>query len=148
MKKIFSIVSLRDFFIICLIKACLLILRKLKYDDHYESLLKLIRVYSQKGYKLKHVNKLLEVSELPGFAELRLLLRPNSSDSYVFEQVIEHLEYLPLYNYIEAGKFKSKINTIIDAGANIGLTTLFFRHYFPTANIISIEADYFNSLVL
>ena len=148
MKKIFSIVSIKEFISICLIKAFVLLLRKLKYYDHYESLLKLIRLYTEKGYQLKHRHKLLEVSGVPGFPELRFLLRPNSSDSYVFEQVIEHLEYLPLYNHIEALNLNNKINTIIDAGANVGLTTLFFSHYFPTANIISVEADYFNCIEL
>ena len=63
----------------------------------------------------------------------RINLRKNSTDIDVFNQVFVSKEYdLPI-------PFEPKF--IIDAGANIGLTSLFYACKFPLATIISIEPD-------
>ena len=60
-------------------------------------------------------------------------LRPQTSDREVFDQVFRDREYdlkLP---------FIPKI--IVDGGANIGLTSVFFANKYPEAKIISIEPE-------
>ncbi len=60
-------------------------------------------------------------------------LRDNPYDYATFEEVLLREEYdIPL-NFTPA--------TIVDAGANIGLTALFLANKFPAATIVSLEPD-------
>lgn len=61
--------------------------------------------------------------------------RPNSGDINTFREIFLREEYA-----IELPNNFSPIN-VIDAGANIGFTTLFLAKQYPTANIISLEPD-------
>lgn len=63
----------------------------------------------------------------------RINLRTNSSDADIFNQVFLDKEYDIDMPY--QPKF------IIDAGANIGLTSIFLAHKFPLSKIISIEPE-------
>jgi len=60
-------------------------------------------------------------------------LRLPGSDLYTYEQIFYDEEY----------KFKTKHDpeVIIDAGANIGLTAIYFANKYPNAKIIAIEPD-------
>jgi|APTNR8051073442_1049403.scaffolds.fasta_scaffold00742_7 FkbM family methyltransferase len=81
--------------------------------------------------------------EVPGYPS-PIHIRPNTSDGPTFEQVILHREYDP-------GDFKKRlgeIRFIVDAGANIGLTSVFFARMFPEAKIIAIEPDRDNYQIL
>ena len=60
-------------------------------------------------------------------------LRPDTSDLAVFHQVFVIEEYKLDY------KFSPKV--IIDAGANVGFASVYFKNIFPTATIIAIEPD-------
>jgi len=62
-----------------------------------------------------------------------IYLRRNSTDFYIFTQIF----YSEEYNFI----FDETPNTIIDCGANIGLSTIYFKTKFPEAKIIAIEPD-------
>ncbi len=67
-------------------------------------------------------------------------IRKNSSDAAVFLQVFKVQEYQPLVSFIQS--FKGiPIKTIIDAGANVGYTSIYFLTKFPNARIIAVEAD-------
>ena len=68
-----------------------------------------------------------------------LKLRNGSSDYKVFQQVFINGEYKPLLDVIELNGIEVK--NIIDAGANIGLSTNYFLQRFPTARVICIEPD-------
>jgi FkbM family methyltransferase len=70
----------------------------------------------------------------------KFLARKNpSSDLEVFNQVWGRDEYDKAASLVSS---KGRDNmVIIDAGANVGYTTLFFHHLFPDARIISIEPD-------
>ncbi|NQY11823.1 MAG: FkbM family methyltransferase [Flavobacteriales bacterium] len=61
----------------------------------------------------------------------------NSSDSDVFEQIILDKEYQIIYDFFT--KNKITVTNIIDAGANIGLTSIFLKASFPEAKIIALE---------
>lgn len=60
-------------------------------------------------------------------------LRDNFSDKAIFHQVFSQRQY-----YIDALP-AIKAERIIDAGANIGLASIFFSNMFPSAEIIAIE---------
>jgi FkbM family methyltransferase len=66
-----------------------------------------------------------------------------SSDIYVFRQVFENKEYLPLIELLQ--KNNSKPALIVDAGANVGYTALFFNLFFPETTIVTIEPDTSNA---
>ncbi|ARK10141.2 FkbM family methyltransferase [Fibrella sp. ES10-3-2-2] len=60
-------------------------------------------------------------------------LRPHTSDLYTFDQVFIQNQYKLNYPF--------EPRTIIDAGANIGLSAVYFSHRFPNAQIVAVEPD-------
>ncbi|MFM2359569.1 MAG: hypothetical protein RLY16_1562 [Bacteroidota bacterium] len=78
--------------------------------------------------------------------QLSFLLRQFSSDIQVFETVILEGEYevaaQHLQNNLNAPQF------IIDAGANVGFTTLYLHAYFPNTQFALVEPDQHNFSVL
>jgi len=60
-------------------------------------------------------------------------VRNNASDVHVYKSVIE----CEKYDFIPS----REVNVIIDAGANIGLASVYFAKKFPNAKIISIEPE-------
>ena len=70
-----------------------------------------------------------------------VMLRSGTTDMTCFEKVFVDEEY--------KWPFQTKPRIIVDAGANIGMATLYFSQTFPEARIISIEPESsnFNMLV-
>ncbi|WP_203074363.1 FkbM family methyltransferase [Falsiroseomonas ponticola] len=66
-------------------------------------------------------------------------LRTGETDQKVFEKVFIKNEYEPRQPY--TAKAGDEVRTIIDAGANIGCATVWFKSRFPNARIIAIEPD-------
>jgi FkbM family methyltransferase len=67
----------------------------------------------------------------------KVLLRRGTSDGNIFVDVFLNNSYK---NFIDlARKYNVEVNTIVDAGANIGLTTLYLKTYYPHARVISLE---------
>lgn len=67
-------------------------------------------------------------------------LRLAGSDVWVFNQVILNSSYhylLDVYNE----KFGLAPTTIVDAGANIGLASIYFSAYCPNSTVMAIECD-------
>ncbi|CAN5733783.1 hypothetical protein BH10BAC2_BH10BAC2_16340 [soil metagenome] len=71
----------------------------------------------------------------------KVYLRAYTSDSNVFEQVIINEEYDAMYKMISSYNLTHNIKFIADAGANIGLTSIYFLAQFEAAQIIAIEPD-------
>jgi FkbM family methyltransferase len=69
---------------------------------------------------------------IPGLPE-PVYLRTGTSDLHTFREIFLREEY--------SIKFPLVAKTIIDAGANIGFTTLFFHRAYPSAKIVSLEPD-------
>ncbi len=69
-------------------------------------------------------------------------LRWHSSDFVVFEQIFIKEEY----QFVTQQHFDSP--WIVDAGANIGCTTVYFKTIYPLAKILAVEADPDNYSVL
>lgn len=71
----------------------------------------------------------IKVKDLPH----KIFIRNQPADFAVFTQVFIHKEY--------EVSLEHPVNSIIDAGANIGLAALFFISKYPTASIICIEPE-------
>lgn len=69
------------------------------------------------------------------------VLRKNSSDTQVFRQVVVEGEYEALTDFIRRQGSASQIRYILDAGANIGLTTLHLKRHYSGAEVICLEPD-------
>lgn len=103
------------------------------------------------GYPLRHLSRRLGKQhhpiDLPGVG--RIWLRHGTTDAEVCRQVFQSREYdlskLGRYQAIkrrydtlvEAGQ----VPVIIDAGANIGIASLWFAKEFPAARIIAVEPE-------
>ena len=68
------------------------------------------------------------------FFEKEIWLRDDASDDALFNELVDKDEY----GYI---RFLKEPRVIIDAGANIGLSTRLFANRFPKAKIIAIEPE-------
>lgn len=74
----------------------------------------------------------------PGSKSILLRLRRATSDFHVFRQVFMEEEYAEILKMVK--DHSSPIN-IVDAGANIGTTSLWLKTFFPLARVYAIEAD-------
>lgn len=62
-------------------------------------------------------------------------LRPGSTDNCVFKQIFLKQDLnVPILDTLNVG-------TILDLGANIGMSSLYFKNRFPDAHIIGVEPD-------
>jgi len=68
-------------------------------------------------------------------------LRLGTTDFLVFDQVILDKEYEPIVSLIKRGNFENSPFNIIDAGANIGLASVFFCRNFANTRVLAIEPD-------
>lgn len=71
-------------------------------------------------------------------------LRRHTSDFIVFFRCLIERSYLPVVRLIKQCGPESETLTIIDAGANIGMSALYFARAFPQARVIALEADQAN----
>lgn len=81
----------------------------------------------------------IKVSLLVNEVAVDVILRKDTSDLFVLNQVILQNEYAPLYDMISQREDRNEIKVIVDVGANIGVTTLYFSSLFPKASIYAIE---------
>lgn len=81
---------------------------------------------------------------------LPITLRPATSDWVVFEKIFVDLEYdlgdwprhaRAMANCASRLKALSRTPLIVDCGANIGLTSIWYAHLYPDARIIAIEPE-------
>lgn len=69
-----------------------------------------------------------------------IFLRNGSSDVNVFSQILYEQEY--------EIKYRLNPSVIVDCGANIGLTSIFFKNKFPDATVIAVEPEASNFKLL
>ena len=67
----------------------------------------------------------------------RLMLRPNDGDFAIFHEIFTR----DAYRFSESDLPPSSVMTIVDAGANIGLSALYFAARYPQARIICVEPN-------
>jgi len=78
--------------------------------------------------------------------DVKLLLRKYpSSDWLVFNQIFLFKEYENLFSYANQSLEKErKVISVIDGGANIGLTSIFAKFFFTNSEIYCIEPSFNN----
>ncbi|MES1219393.1 MAG: FkbM family methyltransferase [Bacteroidota bacterium] len=94
-------------------------------------------------YQFAENDSLVQVATGP----YEIFCRRYSSDLSVFDQIFLRDDLKYLVDILKKGKF-GKINTVIDAGANIGLFTLRLNMEFPGSSFVVIEPDKNNFLIL
>jgi FkbM family methyltransferase len=105
---------------------------------NYYSLFGIKGVFTISAYHLFGLPKEI-VTQPPGIKH-PLRLRIRTSDLYVYRTILLEGEYaMPL---------PSAPRTIIDAGANIGITTIYYANKFPQAKIVAIEPEPSNFVAL
>lgn len=100
-------------------------------------------IYRKESYKV----------EIPGFGSI--LIRRGDSDYYTLTQTFRRREYSiipPVQERID-NEYKTilkngKTPVIIDAGANIGAATIWFRSIYPKSCVLAIEPDPENYRIL
>lgn len=97
---------------------------------------KIDSLYSE-GVKIKKLNDFVvfeyKINNLPFIFSIRKA----SSDLFVFHQIIKKKEYQIIVDFFKTNRLDMKL--VIDAGANIGLTSVFLKAHFPNAKIIALE---------
>jgi len=90
--------------------------------------------YNKKEYLVKY--------KLPALGVVNLYVRNNpASDLEVYQQVFENLEYQAIVDQVFSYMHADQVKFIMDAGANVGYTTIFLKKHFPDANFICIEPE-------
>ncbi|MDQ6482601.1 FkbM family methyltransferase [Dyadobacter sp. LHD-138] len=103
-----------------------------------ENLKKVMLFFSQLGIikgSFFLIGKALKNNKTINLANIKhsIHLRPGTSDDKVFAQIFVYKEYDINLDF--------EPQTIIDGGANIGLSCVYFKNRFPDAKIIAIEPD-------
>ncbi len=78
---------------------------------------------------------------------LRAELRPETSDLPTWVQIASLEEYGVVVDVL-GSHGRASVRTLVDAGANIGLATLFFAQAFPDSRILALEPDVDNHRLL
>lgn len=84
-----------------------------------------------------HRSQKINVDLTIGDRSRSLTVRPYSGDMFILYEVLAFESYRIGRDSIDP----EVVHTIIDCGANIGLTALYFAQRYPNARIISIEPD-------
>jgi FkbM family methyltransferase len=85
-------------------------------------------------------NDIIKFDHTVNANKFQIELRVIGSDIFVFNQVFIQEEYNYVLNFFNK-TFSHYPQTIIDAGANIGLSTLYFKSLSSDAKIIALEPD-------
>ncbi len=81
------------------------------------------------------------VSHYPDLGVTIKIRKRPSSDMNVFSQIYDYKEYKPVVETFQKHFPNQKQLNFIDAGSNIGLTSVYFSKFFPGSNFITIEPD-------
>jgi FkbM family methyltransferase len=91
---------------------------------------------------LEQSNEKMILQSTVGDKKFRCYVRnPPSSDLFVFRQIFESKEYLPLIELIQKNNTSNENMLIVDAGANVGYTAVYLKLFFPEATLVAIEPD-------
>lgn len=103
-----------------------------------------------RGGEIKKSNTASAVSIKDEYAEnahsLKINLRTGTSDFLIFNEVFKSHGYYDILKLLLPRK-REPLN-MIDAGSNIGCTSLWLSEVFPNATIVSVEADLANYRIL
>ena len=97
----------------------------------------LIESFHSKGVRIRKHKENLVLEYSVNQKQFKFFVEKNSSDALVFEQIIMREEYQGILQVFK--NYKIDCVNMIDAGANIGLTSIYFKAFFPNANILALE---------
>ena len=103
--------------------------------------LELQQLLKEEGYNVSRKGKSICINGINAADNFKYLIRPGTADKKVFDQVMYSGEYQPIVDIIKSRGGENSVKKIVDAGSNIGLTSIFFKKYYPKAIIMSIEAE-------
>lgn len=103
--------------------------------------LELQQLLKDEGYNVSIKGNSICINGLNATDNFKYLIRPGTADKKVFDQVMYSGEYQPMVDIIKSRGGENSVKKIVDAGSNIGLTSIFFKKYYPKAIIMSIEAE-------
>ena len=108
----------------------------------------ILRVLAKSKGSIIEINSTESKLSIPvaGINVLISARRYPSSDLGILFQVLGKKEYQPVIDILKKKRNSTAEIRIIDAGANVGYATLFFKAHFPNAKILSIEIDADNFL--
>jgi len=130
--------TLKEFFILLLVKTARLFSKVLFYSDDLRLYTKTVNNLISKGYYVIRIND----NTLKIFNNCAsYFVRRYGSDIKVFEQIIINEEYGHLLCLISKAGLKDSALTIVDCGSNIGLFSFWIMNRAKVRKIISIEAD-------
>lgn len=94
-----------------------------------------IKYLREEGYD---INCKIKVYQISKNGMLPVLIRPDTSDIDVFYEIHLKNSYAPMVEMI-LSRYGKKPLHIIDAGANTGLSIIYFEQFFPGSEYIAIE---------
>lgn len=97
----------------------------------------LVRELKSKGTAVSQNADKLEIAYALNDRSFRFLVDEDSSDGAVFRQIVMEEEYATLIELFTQLKLTPKL--MIDAGANVGYTSIYFSAYYPDMKIIALE---------
>lgn len=81
------------------------------------------------------------IADDPDMVSYKISLRRGTSDIPAFRQIFWGKAYKVLIDRIQQDQCESDIKFIIDAGANIGCSMLYFKKLFGSATIVAVESE-------
>lgn len=96
------------------------------------------RQHLENGLRLrKTAGAPIELSLDVGGTVRRVTVRPSTGDLFILYEIMAR----EIYRVAAATLDPSSVKTVVDCGANIGMSALYFASRYPSARIISIEPD-------
>jgi FkbM family methyltransferase len=137
-----SKLSLKEFLILAFLSV---LNRLLNFLNRHSSFMRNYALFNGLSAKAAEVTE-NDDFEFVKFKDYSLQLRKKSSDRDVLKQIVVEEEYRIILEIAQLNNIN--LERVIDAGANIGLTTLYLANAFPSASLISIEPDHDNFKML
>jgi len=106
---------------------------------------RLVRVYNfinnliGQGIEIRKIRGGIAFDYPVGPTQETFELKIQSSDAFVFEQILIDEEYKPVLSLFSSLSISPHV--MIDAGANIGLTSRYFHVFYPEMKIIALEPN-------
>jgi len=103
----------------------------------------------ENGHQMSKFNNtnITTFKKTPLQSEFILCLRRMTTDYNIYGQIFRFEEYKPLVDMVNKLKQK-EILYVVDAGANVGCSTLYFKQLFPNAKVVAIEPQSGNFNIL
>ena len=96
-----------------------------------------IRVLESRGIRIVANGGTLHFSYPVADRKMLFDLDPRTSDLAVFKQIMIEEEYAPVLEVFN--ELQTAPKTVLDLGANIGLTSLYLKAHYPDAQVVALE---------